>query len=462
MSYSGEEEGSLQRFIRKTYAPALLGPKMKVAILTTFLGFFAAGIGLFPQVELGLDQRIAIPSDSYLIPYFNDLYDYFDAGPPVYFVTKELNVTKRVHQQELCARFATCEETSLANILEQERKRPESSYIASSAANWLDDFFYWLNPANTQCCVDNDHPCFEGREPPWNFTLHGMPQGEEFITYLERWIKAPTTAECSTGGAAPYSNALVIDNHRLTIPASHFRTAHTPLHSQRDFIAAYTSARRIASSISENTGTTVFPYSKFYIFFDQYTTIVRVAATLLGSGLAMVLLVTTLLLGSFRTAAVVTLTVAMILADIVGTMALAGVSLNAVSLVNLIICLGIGVEFCAHVARAFTFPSASVMERAPRSKFKQKERDARAWTSLVNVGGSVFSGITVTKLLGVSVLAFTRSKIFEVYYFRVWLALVVWAALHALVWLPVALSLFGGRGTCEFLLLCAGKVCVGR
>ena len=48
--------------------------------------------------------------------------------------------------------------------------------------------------------------------------------------------------------------------------------------------------------------------------------------------------------------------------------------------------------------------------------------------------------------LGVAVLAFTRSKIFEIYYFRVWVALVVWGAGHALVFLPVALSIFGGRG----------------
>ena len=58
----------------------------------------------------------------------------------------------------------------------------------------------------------------------------------------------------------------------------------------------------------------------------------------------------------------------------------------------------------------------------------------------------MFSGITVTKLLGVCVLAFTRSKIFEIYYFRVWLALVIFAATHALVFLPVALSLVGGDG----------------
>ena len=62
----------------------------------------------------------------------------------------------------------------------------------------------------------------------------------------------------------------------------------------------------------------------------------------------------------------------------------------------------------------------------------------------MNVGASVFSGITLTKVLGVSVLAFTRSKIFEVYYFRVWVALVIFAASHALIFLPVMLSYIGG------------------
>ena len=81
-----------------------------------------------------------------------------------------------------------------------------------------------------------------------------------------------------------------------------------------------------------------------------------------------------------------------------------------------------------------------------KSKSKFRGRDLRAWTALTNVGASVFSGITVTKFLGVFVLAFTRSKIFEIYYFRIWLALVVLAALHSLVWLPVALSLVGGDG----------------
>lgn len=144
-------------------------------------------------------------------------------------------------------------------------------------------------------------------------------------------------------------------------------------------------------------------------------------------------------------------------------MAIAGVSLNAVTLVNLVICVGIAVEFCAHIARAFQFPSASLLDQSgavssryfslnkasdsgnrPAMSSALTGMDARVWAAMSQVGGSVFSGITITKLLGVCVLAFTRSKIFEIYYFRVWLALVLLAASHALVLLPVLLSWFGG------------------
>jgi len=250
-------------------------------------------------------------------------------------------------------------------------------------------------------------------------------------------------ADCPLGGKAGYGNAVVVDTDRETLPATHFRASHTPLRSQADFIDAYASARRISNGLKKSTGIDVFPYSVFYIFFDQYAGIVRLTATLLGSALAMILVISSILLGSVQTGAVVTFTVIMIVVDIIGTMAIFNVSLNALSLVNLVICVGIGVEFCAHIARAFMFPSRAVMERA---KNKFRSRDARAWTALVNVGGSVFSGITITKLLGVFVLAFTRSKIFEIYYFRIWLALVVFAATHALIFLPVALSLLGGDG----------------
>ncbi|KAH0444053.1 hypothetical protein IEQ34_025550 [Dendrobium chrysotoxum] len=397
-------EGALGRFIRRSYAPTIIRPRM------------------------GLDQRLALPKGSYLRSYFDAIDSFLDVGPPVYFVARDVDVTTRAGQQALCGRFTTCHGLSLANTLEGERLRPDVSFIAEPASSWLDDYFQWLNPALETCCrVRNNDP-----------TLFCAPSDSEYDCQPCFANRSPHPL----GGQAAYSSAITLNEAGDKVVASNIRTFHTPLRSQNDFIDALRAAERISTSVKQtNEGLVdVYAYAVYVPFFDQYLYLDRLALQLLGGALLAILVVTSALLGSVRTAAILALCVSNAVFCVAAVMALLGIGLNALTLVNLGVCAAICVEFCAHIARAFMRAPGSI----PRQHaLAQRERDDRTWAALVDVGPSVISGITGTKLVGISVLFWAQSDILRLYYASLWFALILIGAVHgSLVLTRLAQSLW--------------------
>ena len=130
----------------------------------------------------------------------------------------------------------------------------------------------------------------------------------------------------------------------------------------------------------------MYPYSIFHIFFEQYLYVVQNSVWLLGGALMGVFAVCWAFTASLWASSIILLVVAMILMDLLGVMYLWGIQLNAVSVVNLTMALGIAVEFCAHIVHAFLVASGS--------------RAQRMQIALQDMGASVLSGITITKFVG--------------------------------------------------------------
>ena len=105
------------------------------------------------------------------------------------------------------------------------------------------------------------------------------------------------------------------------------------------------------------------------------------------------------------------------------------VEINAVLLVNFIISIGISVEFCIH----------SII-RYRKAKGVHEEKIHKTIKEIVSV---VFQGIFLTKLIGLSVLYFSKIPIFVIYYFRVFYAMILVCGWYGLIVVPQLLDIFG-------------------
>ena len=182
--------------------------------------------------------------------------------------------------------------------------------------------------------------------------------------------------------ATTYPHTLV----QHDVAASSFMTFHTILRTSKDYYEALRWARKLTDNLTEmlNEGLefgeepiNVFPYSIFYVFYEQYLTMWEDTLRSLSISLVAIFTVTFILMGlDLRSSLIIVLIILMILVNLGGLMYWWHITLNAVSLVNLVMAVGISVEFCAHITRAFAVNVGD-------------NKIARARDTLVNMGSSV-------------------------------------------------------------------------
>ncbi|CCH61138.1 hypothetical protein TBLA_0E00770 [Henningerozyma blattae CBS 6284] len=408
-------------------------------IMTFFGGWFLFSLLFIPEIQIGLDKASILPHKSHLLNYFEDTYNYFKAAPPVYFIVKDLDLTQRKNQKKVCAEFSTCDSDSLGNILKAETNK---SIIIGPVANWLDDFMMFLNPDLEECCqvekgTQNKCPlpsqsqdcevCYKDRK--WSYNMDGFPEGSDFIRYLNIWLNT-SNIPCKLGGKDLYSKFIHKDDNQVI--SSVFKTSHAPVSSYKGYLTSYFDVIRIPDFFKDLD---IFAFSPSYIYFSQYNNIIKSTLALLITELLLCTAMIAVLLKSLRTSILLSISIMMTLVDLGAFMRFFGIMLNSVSAMNLVICEGFVAGFCIHIARAFT--------NIPRGM--KNDRLGRTIFSLDTVGYSVILGIVLTKIVGICVLAFTNSKMLDLFFFKMWLFFIIIAAFHSLILFPTLLSVFGGK-----------------
>ncbi|KAJ8450791.1 hypothetical protein Cgig2_032416 [Carnegiea gigantea] len=310
MVKADNQSKDMKDVLKEIHAPILMIRGVKVVVLALFVGLTLASIALCPRIEPGLEQQIALPRDSYLQYLF--LVNSAEDNSFVLngHIQLQINAYKSVVFDQQISRASLT---------------PESSYIAKPAASWLDDFLVWLSPEAFGCCrkfvngsyCPPDDQCFLHSDLD-----NGRPSTQQFKEKLPWFLNALPSADCAKGGHGAYTNSVDLNGYESgIIRASEFRTYHTPVNKQSDYVNALRAAREFSSKVSDSL--------KF-------------------------------------------------------------------------------VEFSYHIACVGNDRGGS------NGVVSRGDRNQRSKEALATMGASVFSGITLTKLVGVIVLCFAKSEIFVV------------------------------------------------
>ena len=320
--------------VMKWWGKFLTHPVTKCVVICFSLLLLSAGIYGVTQVEEAFDRRILAKDDTYLKRFLTAQENNFDVSIPVSIVQNgDVDYELGATQEQI---------RDLTKIV------TNNTYFKKELSlSWMNSFTQYAKMYKKNITGPRFLPELKAFLRIPNFTYFNQDlKFSEDDTKLEA---SRVLGFMKSGGSSTFQK-----NAMLTL----------------------------REDIVEKSKLDAFPITRPFIFFEQFVLIsTETIRNLVIAGLA-VFIVTSPFLVDCRVALLVVLNFAALICELFGLMVIWNVSLNTVSMINLVMAIGFAVDYSAHIAHAYVVSN----------KLTANERVVEA---LSTVGASVLMGGTL-------------------------------------------------------------------
>ena len=369
----------MDQFFRKFYGPFLTQGWAKVCVGVLYAGYLATSVFGCYWMKEGFDLRHLASYDSYIIPYYDDQKAHFSLYGPVVMAAVK-------------GAYPYWSEDGRANL--------SSCMEAFQGLGYVDGQMSWLQEFQANA----------------NATGQDISTEAAFLGNLSAFLQLKPAFS---------QDVNITKDHRINSSRCFLLTRQGDKVSDAEML---TGMRSTAKACGEKLGVELLVYHPSFIYHDQFTVIRYNTIQTLGVSTVAMLVVSLILIPNLLCSLWVAFSIGSVIVGVAGFMSLWDVSLDSISMINLIICIGFAVDFSAHVAYAFVSSS-------------KNNPNERATDALANLGYPIMQGALST-ILGVVVLSASGSYIFWTF-FRIMILVILLGLLHGLVFIPVFMTAFG-------------------
>ncbi|KAL7842080.1 hypothetical protein SRHO_G00237690 [Serrasalmus rhombeus] len=365
-----EEEHLMQKFFRKHYGPLLTTFWAKAMVIILYVVYVSISIYGCTTIKEGIDLKNLAVDQSYIVRYYEDEKEYFGHyGPNVMLA---VNGTFPYWENAERKRLEYCID-----------KFQNLSFVRNQSPSWLHSFEHYAEKMNITISSD-----------------------VEFKKHLKTFLREHPTLRSDVS----------ITNDNIDASRLFLQTANVP--SEKIMLE---SLRKTA----DDCQISLVVYHPAFIYYDQYAVIMNNTIQTVCVATMVMLVISLILIPNPVCALWVAFTIALVIVGVAGFMALLGINLDSISMINLIISIGFSVDFSAHIS--YTFVSST------KPSVNEKVVDA-----LSHLGFPILQGALST-IVGVVVLSASVSYIFRTF-FTIMSLVILFGLLHGIAFMPVFLT----------------------